>query len=130
MRRLAHPADQRHGHERPGAGAPVLLDEAVGGRAVGQRRRVRVVLGDVLEVPVAAGVVDVVLPVVAGGGVAAPAAHRQAQLGGQLLVGEVHPVDVVADGVASGADIDAQGTAGPGEGAGGGPRTDQMMSSR
>src|SRR5690606_4502157 len=69
---LGRPADQRDGEDGVRAGAPVLLDELVGGRAVGQRLGVVVGFGDVLEEPVRGAVGGVVPEVVAGGGVAAP----------------------------------------------------------
>ena len=70
------PPAVRRPHERMDAVAVVKLllrDEIVG--AYGGR--------DIFEVPIAAGVLDVVLPVVARGGVAAPAPHRQIQFGGE-----------------------------------------------
>src|SRR5262249_44955174 len=100
------------------AGASVLLDELVGGRAIGQRAALRQRVGDVLEEPVAAGVVDVDLEVVARGAVAAPAAYRQLQLLGQRLVREIHAVDVFADGVLVGRRVDGDGGTGGGEGSG------------
>ncbi len=70
--------------------------------------RIGIVVRDVLEEPVAGAVAGVVLPVVARGRVAAPAPHRQLQLRSEILVGEVHPVDVRADRMAVGAGVDAE----------------------
>src|SRR5262245_53272305 len=75
---LGRPADQGDGQQRLGAGRAVLLDEVVGGRAIGQVRRRWRARANILKEVVAGGVLHVDLPVIARSGVAAPAVHRQA----------------------------------------------------
>ncbi len=93
------PADERHRNHGLAAGLKRLVDEHVGGGAVGERAGIRSGL-DVVEEPVARVVRDVVLPGVARRRVAAPAPHRPLQIGGLRVVAEVHPVDERRDRVA------------------------------
>ena len=111
---LGRPADERHGQQRLGASAAILLDKAVGGGTDGQLRRGGILVGDVFKEPVTGAIGRVQLPVVARGRVATPAAHRQVDRGRQRFIGIVDTVNLCANGSARSVKIDGEMGAGHG----------------
>ena len=93
------PANHGDGHQRFAVGLLVIGHKAVAGCAIGQGGEVGNIVGNVFVIPVVGAVAHVDLPVVAGGGVAAPAGHRKLKLTRQRGVGEVHAVYFGANGV-------------------------------
>ena len=87
--------DGRHGEDRLAATREGLIDEDVGPRAM--RQGAGIGRHDVLEKIVEGRVVDVDLPVVAGGRIAAPTPHRPVEVVVQRGITEVHPVNTRID---------------------------------